>query len=99
MAKLQSVRRPHHNLPDEMPRYRNVFDAVAEVGATYGYGEIATPTFEVTEGFLFLYQVEIIAMGVGNIGVEVFALPVVLAQILCLHNVLRPKGKVRPLLL
>ncbi|GGB33521.1 histidine--tRNA ligase [Tistrella bauzanensis] len=51
MAKLQSVRGTHDILPDEMPRYRNVFDAVAEVGTTYGYGEIATPIFEFTEVF------------------------------------------------
>ncbi|AFK52218.1 histidine--tRNA ligase [Tistrella mobilis] len=51
MAKLQPVRGTHDILPDEMPRYRNVFDAVAHVGATYGYGEIATPIFEFTEVF------------------------------------------------
>ena len=51
MAKLQPVRGTHDILPDEMPRYRNVFDAVADVGATYGYGEIATPIFEFTEVF------------------------------------------------
>jgi histidyl-tRNA synthetase len=51
LAKLQPVRGTHDILPDEMPRYRNVFDAVAHVGATYGYGEIATPIFEFTEVF------------------------------------------------
>lgn len=51
MAKLQPVRGTHDILPDEMPRYRNVFDAVADVGTTYGYGEIATPIFEFTEVF------------------------------------------------
>jgi len=45
------VRGTHDILPDEFPRFDNVVATAREVAALYGFREMATPIFEVTEVF------------------------------------------------
>lgn len=49
--KLQPVRGTHDILPDEAIKRRFIFDRMANICATYGYGEIATPVFEFSDVF------------------------------------------------
>ena len=51
MAQLQPVRGTHDLFPEDMRRHRHVVETARDVGARYGYGEIATPIFEFTEVF------------------------------------------------
>ncbi len=51
MAKFQSVRGTHDLLPEDFRRHAHVVGAAREVAAAYGFAEIATPIFEVTEVF------------------------------------------------
>ena len=45
------MRGTHDILPDEFPRFDNVVATAREVAALYGFREMATPIFEVTEVF------------------------------------------------
>ncbi len=51
MRALQPVKGTHDILPEDMRRFRAVFDKAREVAARYGYREMATPIFEFTEVF------------------------------------------------
>jgi histidyl-tRNA synthetase len=51
LSKLQPVRGTHDLLPDEYPRFAHVVDTAREVARLYGYRELATPIFEITELF------------------------------------------------
>jgi histidyl-tRNA synthetase len=51
MAKFQSVRGTHDLLPEDFRRHAHVVGTAREVAAAYGFAEIATPIFEVTEVF------------------------------------------------
>ncbi|MDJ0946783.1 MAG: histidine--tRNA ligase [Kiloniellales bacterium] len=51
MRALQPVKGTHDILPDDMRRFRAVFETAREVAARYGYREMATPIFEFTEVF------------------------------------------------
>lgn len=51
MAKFQSVRGTHDLLPEDFRRHAHVVGTAREVAAGYGFAEIATPIFEVTEVF------------------------------------------------
>ncbi|MCG8593037.1 MAG: histidine--tRNA ligase [Kiloniellales bacterium] len=51
MRALQPVKGTHDILPEDMRRFRLVFDKAREVAARYGYREMATPIFEFTEVF------------------------------------------------
>ncbi|MBN9530503.1 MAG: histidine--tRNA ligase [Alphaproteobacteria bacterium] len=51
MAKFQSVRGTHDLLPEDFRRHAHVVGTAREVAASYGFAEIATPIFEVTEVF------------------------------------------------
>ncbi len=49
--KLQPVRGTHDILPDESRKHRYVMDTWRRVAESYGYGEIQTPMFEMSEVF------------------------------------------------
>ena len=51
MRALQPVKGTHDILPEDMRRFRAVFDQAREIAARYGYREMATPIFEFTEVF------------------------------------------------
>lgn len=51
MAKFQSVRGTHDLLPEDFRRHAHVVGTARDVAASYGFAEIATPIFEVTEVF------------------------------------------------
>ncbi len=51
MRALQPVKGTHDILPEDMRRFRLVFERAREVAARYGYREMATPIFEFTEVF------------------------------------------------
>lgn len=51
MAKLQPLRGTHDLLPDDARRHRHVVETALATSALFGYGEIITPIFEVTEVF------------------------------------------------
>jgi histidyl-tRNA synthetase len=51
MSKLQPVRGTHDILPDEFPAFDNVVQAARHVTQLYGFREMATPIFEVTDVF------------------------------------------------
>lgn len=51
MAGLQPVRGTHDLLPDDARRHRHVIDSAREVTGRFGYQEMSTPIFEVTEVF------------------------------------------------
>ena len=51
MSKLQPVRGTHDLLPEEFPRFAHVVDSARDVARLYGYAEMATPIFEMTEVF------------------------------------------------
>jgi len=51
MPKLQTVRGTHDILPDESRRHRLVTETAFEFARRYGYDEISTPIFEMTEVF------------------------------------------------
>jgi len=51
LRALQPVKGTHDILPEDMRRFRAVFDRAREVAARYGYREMATPIFEFTEVF------------------------------------------------
>ncbi|MFQ6016940.1 MAG: histidine--tRNA ligase [Kiloniellaceae bacterium] len=51
MSALQPVRGTRDILPEEMRRHRAVQEVAREMAARYGYAEIATPIFELTEVF------------------------------------------------
>ncbi len=51
MRALQPVKGTHDILPEDMRRFRAVFDKAREIAARYGYREMATPIFEFTEVF------------------------------------------------
>ena len=51
MRALQPVKGTHDILPDDMRRFRAVFETARQVAARYGYHEMATPIFEATEVF------------------------------------------------
>lgn len=49
--KLQPVRGTHDNLPQECRKRRHIVETWRHVAATYGYGDIETPVFEMSEVF------------------------------------------------
>lgn len=51
MAKFQSVRGTHDLLPEDFRRHAHVVGAARDVAASYGFAEMATPIFEVTDVF------------------------------------------------
>jgi histidyl-tRNA synthetase len=51
VAKLQPLRGTHDLLPDDARRHRHVVETALATSALFGYGEIITPIFEVTEVF------------------------------------------------
>ncbi len=51
MAKFQSVRGTHDLLPEDFRRHAHVVGTARDVAAAYGFAEIATPIFEMTEVF------------------------------------------------
>jgi len=51
MSKLQPVRGTHDILPQQHRRHRLVGETAFEIAARYGYQEISTPMFEMTEVF------------------------------------------------
>ncbi|MEM9685097.1 MAG: histidine--tRNA ligase, partial [Pseudomonadota bacterium] len=51
MAGLQPVRGTHDLLPDDARRHRHVIESARSIAARFGYQEMATPIFEVTEVF------------------------------------------------
>lgn len=51
MSKLQPVRGTHDILPEQHRRHRLVSETAFEIAARYGYQEISTPMFEMTEVF------------------------------------------------
>ena len=51
MAKLQPLRGTHDLLPDDARRHRHVVETALATSALFGYGEIVTPLFELTEVF------------------------------------------------
>jgi len=51
LRALQPVKGTHDILPEDMRRFRAVFDKARDVAARYGYREMATPIFEFTEVF------------------------------------------------
>ncbi len=51
MAALQPVRGTRDIMPDEMRRQRRVVETARDLAARYGYPEMSTPIFEVTDVF------------------------------------------------
>jgi histidyl-tRNA synthetase len=51
VAKLQPLRGTHDLLPDDARRHRHVVETALATSALFGYGEIVTPLFELTEVF------------------------------------------------
>lgn len=51
MAGLQPVRGTHDLLPDDARRHRHVIESARSTASRFGYQEMATPIFEVTEVF------------------------------------------------
>lgn len=49
--KLQPVRGTHDVLPDEFEKFSAIISIARELGALYGFREMATPIFEATEVF------------------------------------------------
>src|SRR3954471_19819175 len=49
--KLQPVRGTHDILPEEARKRRHIYDTWRDVAGNYGYGEIQTPIFEMTDVF------------------------------------------------
>ncbi|MDA8145594.1 MAG: ATP phosphoribosyltransferase regulatory subunit, partial [Thermaerobacter sp.] len=49
MGELQKPRGTRDVLPEEASRWRLLEDRARQVAARYGYGELRTPLFEVTE--------------------------------------------------
>ncbi len=51
MAALKPVRGTHDILAEDARRFRRIVDAARAIAARYGYDEVATPIFELTEVF------------------------------------------------
>ena len=51
MSGLQPVRGTHDILPEQSLRHRYIVETARDLGAHYGYQEMATPIFEFTEVF------------------------------------------------
>ncbi|MCH7554654.1 MAG: ATP phosphoribosyltransferase regulatory subunit, partial [Proteobacteria bacterium] len=51
MVKLQPVRGTHDLLPKDSLRHRHVTEVFRSLALRFGFGEIATPSFEFTEVF------------------------------------------------